>query len=351
MAIQKNFVIKNGIQVNNNLIFADKNSNKVGIATTNPQYTLDVRGGIGVTDISVIGIATISNMNINGYISIGNSLGGPYQLLASTGTGVTWTSVPAVRSVDVQNGSIGLSTFYTSYVVGLLDVYINGVKLTSEEYTADDSATVVLDTPCFGDETIEFITYSPFSIGFGATSIQGITVLDEGSVIGNPMQVTSINFVGTGVTSSGSGVGVTVYLSDYVDFSGISTYSSVSGISSYSELSGISTYSSVSGISSYSELSGISTYSSVSGISSYSELSGISTYSSVSGISSYSSVSGISSLTENFFGTPSIEVTTITATNGFTSGIGVTNPVQIQVSGNILTFNVVGVGSTSFTLF
>jgi hypothetical protein len=41
----------------------------------------------------------------------------------------------------------------------------------------------------------------------------------------------------------------------------------------------------------------------------------------------------------------------ITATGGFTSGIGVTNPVSIRVSGNTLTFNVVGVGSTSLTLF
>lgn len=41
----------------------------------------------------------------------------------------------------------------------------------------------------------------------------------------------------------------------------------------------------------------------------------------------------------------------VTATDGFTSGIGITNPVQITVSGNILTFNVVGVGSTSLQLF
>jgi hypothetical protein len=40
-----------------------------------------------------------------------------------------------------------------------------------------------------------------------------------------------------------------------------------------------------------------------------------------------------------------------TSQNGFTSGIGVTNPVQITVSGSILTFTVVGVGSTSLTLF
>ena len=40
-----------------------------------------------------------------------------------------------------------------------------------------------------------------------------------------------------------------------------------------------------------------------------------------------------------------------TSQNGFTSGIGVTNPVKITVSGNILSFTVAGVGSTSLTLY
>jgi hypothetical protein len=40
-----------------------------------------------------------------------------------------------------------------------------------------------------------------------------------------------------------------------------------------------------------------------------------------------------------------------TSQNGFTSGIGVTNPVKITVSGNILTFTVTGVGSTTLRLF
>jgi len=53
--------------------------------------------------------------------------------------------------------------------------------------------------------------------------------------------------------------------------------------------------------------------------------------------------------TANFSG---IVTTTrsITAAQGFTSGIGVTTPVQISVTGSTLTFNVVGIGSTSLTL-
>jgi hypothetical protein len=51
-----------------------------------------------------------------------------------------------------------------------------------------------------------------------------------------------------------------------------------------------------------------------------------------------------------FYGNTRVSGVT-TSQNGFTSGIGVTNPVKITVSGNILTFTVTGVGSTSLTLY
>ena len=69
MAINKNFVIKNGVEVNTNLLVGDSTLNKVGIGTTLPEYTLHIgigagaRGGIGVTDIHVSGIATIGVAN------------------------------------------------------------------------------------------------------------------------------------------------------------------------------------------------------------------------------------------------------------------------------------------------
>tara|TARA_B100000965_G_scaffold404993_1_gene437459 strand:- start:323 stop:3334 length:3012 start_codon:yes stop_codon:yes gene_type:complete len=62
MAINKNFVIKNGVEVNTSLIVGDATLNKVGVGTTVPGYTLHVggsRGGIGATDLTVTGITTV----------------------------------------------------------------------------------------------------------------------------------------------------------------------------------------------------------------------------------------------------------------------------------------------------
>lgn len=47
MSTKKNFVVKNGIEVADNLIFTE--NNKVGIATTIPDYTLSVNGDISLT--------------------------------------------------------------------------------------------------------------------------------------------------------------------------------------------------------------------------------------------------------------------------------------------------------------
>ena len=49
MAVNKNFVVKNGLEVNDNLLVADVDTQKVGIGTSVASYELHVSGGIGAT--------------------------------------------------------------------------------------------------------------------------------------------------------------------------------------------------------------------------------------------------------------------------------------------------------------
>jgi len=58
MAVNKNFVVKHGLEVNSDLILADSTNKRVGIGSTIPDYTLDVIGGIGATDIYISGLST-----------------------------------------------------------------------------------------------------------------------------------------------------------------------------------------------------------------------------------------------------------------------------------------------------
>ena len=66
MAVNKNFVVKNGLEVNTNLLVADLDTQTVGIGTTISPHELHVVGGIGVTNLNVTGVATIANLRIGG---------------------------------------------------------------------------------------------------------------------------------------------------------------------------------------------------------------------------------------------------------------------------------------------
>jgi hypothetical protein len=153
----KNFVVKHGLEVDTNLIFADQGTNKVGIATTVANYTLHVNGGIGATTAVISGITTVNNLVIQGTLKANTSTGSTGNYLVSTGVGVTWIS-PRVSTVFTATS--GQTTFSVNYTVGLVDVYINGIRLIPSEFTATNGTSVILDDACFGDETVELVVYS-----------------------------------------------------------------------------------------------------------------------------------------------------------------------------------------------
>ena len=66
----------------------------------------------------------------------------------------------------------------------------------------------------------------------GASAISGITIKDEGSVVGTASSVDSINFVGGNITATAAGVGATITVSDTPTFTSLA----VSGIATLSGL-------------------------------------------------------------------------------------------------------------------
>ncbi len=208
MAINKNFVVRHGLEVDTNLIVANADTNKVGIATTNPDYTLHVNGGIGVTNLSVTGIATIKNLVLDGYVSIGGTTGKDKFYLTSTGTGVTWAR--PTRNSSYSVASAGQTEFYLNYSVGSVEVYINGVRLAPDEFLANSGNVVVLEDACFGGETVEILATDVIPTGTAVISI-GSTVQKDGTIIGSASSVTTFNFTGAGVSvTSASAYGVDI---------------------------------------------------------------------------------------------------------------------------------------------
>ena len=89
MAVNKNFVVKNGLEVDTNTLFVDSANNRVAIGTTVPTATLDVRGKIltnsqveswvgkfvGIVTAGAVGVTTMTTVDavVTGFSTIGKA--------------------------------------------------------------------------------------------------------------------------------------------------------------------------------------------------------------------------------------------------------------------------------------
>ena len=158
-----------------------------------------------------------------------------------------------VRNTYSATAGQTVFTFAQGYAVGYLDVYRNGVRLSSgTDFTATNGSTFTLASGATLNDEIEAIGYSITSLVYanslftninvtgigtintlnvagtstlgivtGATYygnganltgvISGVQIREEGSSVGSA--ITSINFVGSDITATASGAGATVTVS------------------------------------------------------------------------------------------------------------------------------------------
>jgi hypothetical protein len=236
MAVNKNFVVKNGLEVGPDLILANTDNNRVGIATTTPNYTLHVNGGIGATDAYVSGITTVINeLRVGTSGTVFSVIAGPS---GATAVGVG-TESPAYL-LDVRSP---VSTGQTA-------LYVQGDMRVTGDINLDD---VTLD-----NINATSLRVSGFSTFLGSVDIDGRTELDTTNISEtlNVVGITTLSSAG-GITTTGGDlyVGGDLFVADdivydevtgrNINITGVTTLGTVqisSGIVTAASASGIVTY-------------------------------------------------------------------------------------------------------------
>ena len=98
--------------------------------------------------------------------------------------------------------------FASGYTVGLIDAYLNGVKLIeATDYTASDGSTVGLTTAAISGDTLELVAYKAFNLGFVNSSVADFNVGTDLVVNGNATFNGTVTGATVGITSAGYNVG------------------------------------------------------------------------------------------------------------------------------------------------
>jgi hypothetical protein len=181
MAVNKNFVVKNGFEVNTNLIYADATTDKVGIGSTVPQHTLDVLGGIGATDLRVTGIATVLNeLRVGTGGTVFTIIAGPTGVGQSVGVG---TSAPAYL-LDVRSP---VSTGQTA-------LYVKGdVRITGDLYVDDIE---------FDDASLSNLTVTDTLLVGGISTFVGLSTFQDYVYIQDGLNISGVTTISNTTNST-----------------------------------------------------------------------------------------------------------------------------------------------------
>ena len=260
MAINKNFVIKNGVEVNTSLIVGDADLNKVGVGTTVPGYTLHVggsRGGIGATDLTVTGIATVGTSgSTSAALSVVgvSSFQGDVNFLGSAGVStITFdASLDKLNFADNARATFGadddLQIFHDGSKsiireTGTGNLVIEGTGETLASFIDDGAVelyynnTKRLETTGFGVTIFDTLHSKQVNVS-GASTFTGIATFNGANVyVDNDLFVGGVNING----GSGGALGIDLRTRN-INASGIATITGQLGIGSIAAGAGLTVF-------------------------------------------------------------------------------------------------------------
>ena len=217
MAVNKNFVVKNGLEVDTNTLFVDSANNRVAIGTTVPTAALDVRGKI-LSDSQVeswvgkfVGIVTAGAVGVT-------------TLTYSVGTGSS-TKLGRANAEEL-NVTSGFSTFLSASAT---DLIVSVGSTFSKDLSVGAAATVGAALTVTGQSKFaEFVRFEKdVTVGSaltvtGISTFTGATKFAESSRFEQNINVGGAATVGGALTVTGN-----AYFNGNVDIGGDLTFDEV----------------------------------------------------------------------------------------------------------------------------
>ena len=217
MAVNKNFVVKNGLEVDTNTLFVDSANNRVAIGTTVPTAALDVRGKI-LSDSQVeswvgkfVGIVTAGAVGVT-------------TLTYSVGTGSS-TKLGRANAEEL-NVTAGFSTFLSASAT---DIIVATGSTFSKDLRVGAAATVGAALTVTGQSKFaEFVRFEKdVTVGSaltvtGISTFTGATKFAESSRFEQNINVGGAATVGGALTVTGN-----AYFNGNVDIGGDLTFDEV----------------------------------------------------------------------------------------------------------------------------
>ena len=245
MAVNKNFVVKNGLEVNENLLVADESTQKVGIGTSVSSYKLHVLGGIGATDAHFTGITTINDTTriglggtvlsglVGGFVGIGTT--NPIFKLDVQSSASTGTTALYVKGDAHITGQVTIDSDVSYDEVTGRNLSISGVGTvarlnassfvgTSGTITTLTGTTATIPTITASTKaTVGVLSATDAVVSGAATFNNDVSVIGNLNVTGDISydEVTGRNLNITGVSSL---AGIATFSANGAQISGLSTF-------------------------------------------------------------------------------------------------------------------------------
>ena len=224
MAVNKNFVVKNGLEVDTNTLFVDSANNRVAIGTTVPTASLDVRGKIlsdsqveswvgkfvGIVTAGAVGVTTMTATDavVTGFSTLGKA--------NATSLNVT-TGFSTVQSLTATDLTVSIGATVTK------DLNVGAAATVGAALTVTGQSKFAEFVRFEKDVTVgSALTVTGISTFTGAAKFASISRFEKSLLIGEDVNVSGATTVGGALTVTGN-----AYFNGNVDIGGDITFDEV----------------------------------------------------------------------------------------------------------------------------